>query len=153
CRVHFMRNILACVAKTHADMVAAAVRTAFAQEDLEAARRQWRSVADSLREKFKEAAHLMDEAEDDVLAFMGFPRKLRRQIHSTNTIERLNREIKRRTNVVGIFPNEESIIRLAGAVLMEINDDWSVSRRYMSLDAIQEAMNGNSNEMPMLEAA
>ncbi|MBF0176953.1 MAG: IS256 family transposase [Magnetococcales bacterium] len=153
CRVHFMRNILACAPKSHADMVAAAVRTAFAQEDMESARRQWRSVADSLRGKFKEAARTMDEAEDDVLAFMGFPRKLRRQIHSTNTIERLNREIKRRTDVVGIFPNEEAIIRLTGAVLMEINDDWTVSRRYLSLEAIKESMNENGDAMTMLEAA
>ena len=87
------------------------------------------------------------------MTFMGFPRKLRRQIHSTNPLERLNREIKRRTDVVGIFPNETAIIRLAGAVLLEINDDWAVSRRYMSLESIQEAVKGTEATMPMLEAA
>ncbi|MBF0615070.1 MAG: IS256 family transposase [Magnetococcales bacterium] len=153
CRVHFMRNILACVTKSHTDMVATLVRTVFAQEDLEAARQHWRTVADSLRGKFKEAAKLMDDAEEDVLAFMGFPDKLRRQIHSTNTIERLNREIKRRTDVVGIFPNEDAILRLAGAVLMEINDDWAVSRRYMSIDAIAEAMNFADENPQQLEKA
>ena len=83
----------------------------------------------------------MDQAEDDVLAFLGFPKKLRRQIHSTNTLERLIREIKRRTDVVGIFPNEAAIVRLTGTVLLENNDDWAVSRRYMTLDALDTVIN------------
>ena len=123
CRVHFMRNALAHVPKGQREMVAAAIRTAFVQEDVDAASRQWRQVADSLRPRFEKLAQLMDEAETDVLAFMGFPREHRTKIHSTNPLERVNKEIKRRTNVVGIFPNGEAIVRLVGAILIEQNDE------------------------------
>ena len=140
CRVHFMRNILSRVPKGQTDMVAAAIRTAFVAEDQEAAIQQWRQVADSLRERFPEVSTVMDESEMDVLAHMALPRQLRRQTHSTNPLERVNREIKRRTDVVGIFPNDDAIIRLTGAVLLEINDDWATSRRYMSIEALKEAM-------------
>lgn len=117
-------------------MVAAAIRTAFVQENEAAARVEWRNVADRLREKFRKLAELMDGAEDEVLAYMAFPKSHWSQIHSTNPIERLNREIKRRTNVVSIFPNEEAIVRLVGAILLEQNDEWAVSRRYTSLETL-----------------
>jgi len=109
----------------------------FAQEDAETARSQWRQVADQIRPKVAKLAALMDEAETDVLAFMSFPKDHRPKIHSTNPLERLNGEIKRRTEVVGIFPNEEAITRLVGAILLEQNDEWAVQRaRYMTLETI-----------------
>ncbi|MBB5755120.1 transposase-like protein [Prosthecomicrobium pneumaticum] len=113
------------------------IATAFAQNDAEAARRQWRLVADQLRPKVPKLAALMDEAEPDVLAYMTFPPQHRAKLHSTNPLERLNGEIKRRTEVVGIFPNEASIVRLVGAILLEQNDEWAVQRaRYMTLETI-----------------
>jgi len=119
-------------------MVAALIRTVFAQDTEADARRQWRAVADQLRAKFPKLAKLMDEAETDVLAFMAFPKAHRLQIHSTNPLERLNAEIKRRTDVVGIFPNEAAITRLAGALLLEQNDEWQLQRRYMQLEGLQQ---------------
>jgi putative transposase len=113
CRVHFMRNVMAYAGKQGRRVVAAFIATAFAQEDAETARLQWRQVGDQLRPKVAKLAALMDEAETDVLAFMSFPKDHR--IHSTNPLERLNGEIKRRTDVVGIFPNEDAITRLVGA--------------------------------------
>ena len=137
CRVHFLRNVLAHAGKSGRRVVAAFIGTAFAQDDAEAARTQWRQVADQLRPKLPKLAALLDEAEADVLAFMSFPKDHRPKIHSTNPIERLNGEIKRRTDVVGIFPNEDAIIRLVGAILLEQNDEWAVQRsRYMSLETI-----------------
>jgi transposase-like protein len=137
CRVHFMRNALAHAGRQGRRVVSAFVATAFAQEDAEAARQQWRRVADQLRPKLGKLAALMDEAEPDVLAFMAFPQAHRAKLHSTNPIERLNGEIKRRTDVVGIFPNEAAIVRLVGAILLEQNDEWAVQRaRYMSLETI-----------------
>lgn len=137
CRVHFMRNVLAHAGKQGRRVVAAFIGTAFAQNDATAARAQWRQVADQLRPKVPKLATLLDEAEDDVLAYMTFPREHRAKIHSTNPIERLNGEIKRRTEVVGIFPNEAAIIRLVGAILLEQNDEWTVQRaRYMTLETI-----------------
>ena len=138
CRVHFMRNALAHVGKAHQAMVASYIRTAFAQADETAARTQWRKVADQLRPKLPKLANLMDDAEDDVLAHMAWPKELRSKLHSTNPLERLNREIKRRTNVVGIFPNDDAIIRLVGALMLEQNDEWAVTRRYMTLEAVGE---------------
>ena len=137
CRVHFMRNLLAHAGKQGRRVVAAFVATAFAQEDAEAAKTQWRQVADQLRPKVPKLANLMDQAEPDVLAYMTFPREHRAKLHSTNPLERVNGEIKRRTNVVGIFPNEAAIIRLVGAILAEQNDEWAVQRaRYMTLETI-----------------
>ena len=137
CRVHFLRNVLAHAGKSGRRVVAAFIGTAFAQDDAETARTQWRQVADQLRPKLPKLAALLDEAETDVLAFMSFPKDHRPKIHSTNPIERLNGEIKRRTEVVGIFPNEDAIIRLVGAILLEQNDEWAVQRsRYMSLETI-----------------
>jgi putative transposase len=118
-------------------MVSAAIGTVFVQETAEAARKQWRSVADQFRDKLPKLATCMDEAENDVLAFMGFPRAHWTQIYSTNPLERLNAEIKRRTNVVGIFPNDAAIVRLVGAMMLEQNDEWSLNRRYMQLEGLQ----------------
>jgi transposase-like protein len=137
CRVHFMRNVLAHAGRQGRRVVAAFIGTAFVQEDAEAASKQWRAVADQLRPKVPKLAALMDEAEADVLAFMTFPKDHRAKIHSINPLERLNGEIKRRTDVVGIFPNEDAITRLVGALLLEQNDEWAVQRgRYMSLETI-----------------
>ena len=137
CRVHFMRNALAHAGKSGRRVVSAFIATAFAQETPEAASQQWRSVADQMRPKLPKLAGLMDDAEPDVLAYMAFPKEHRAKLYSTNPIERLNGEIKRRTNVVGIFPNEASITRLIGAILLEQNDEWAVQRgRYMSLETM-----------------
>lgn len=137
CRVHFLRNALAHAGKGQRQMVLALINTVFAQDNQEAAITQWRAVADQLRVKFPKLAALMDEAESDVLAFMTFPKAHRVQIHSTNPLERLNAEIKRRTDVVGIFPNEAAITRLVGALLLEQNDEWQLQRRYLQLEGLQ----------------
>ena len=138
-RVHFMRNALAHVGSKQRAMVAAAIRTAFTQETQEAARGEWRAVADRLRERFPKLGELMDAAEDDVLAHLAFPKEHWPQLHSTNPLERLNGEIKRRTDVVAIFPNEGAIVRLVGALLLEQNDEWAASRaRYMSLEKLAQ---------------
>ena len=137
CRVHFMRNALAHAGKQGRRVVSAFIGTAFAQDDAEAARTQWRQVADQLRPRVKKLAEFMDDAECGVLAYMAFPAAHRPKLHSTNPIERLNGEIKRRTDVVGIFPNDEAITRLVGAILLEQNDEWAVQRaRYMTLETI-----------------
>ncbi|KAA9382471.1 IS256 family transposase [Neorhizobium galegae] len=137
CRVHFMRNALAHAGKSGRRVVSAFIATAFAQETPEAASIQWRSVADQIRPKVPKLAHLMDESESEVLAYMTFPKQHWAKLHSTNPIERLNGEIKRRTEVVGIFPNDDAIIRLVGALLLEQNDEWAVQRaRYMTLETI-----------------
>ena len=137
CRVHFMRNALAHAGTKQRQMVAAAIRTAFTQETTKAAHTEWRAVADRLRARFPKLALLMDEAEHDVLAHMSFPKEHWQQLHSTNPLERLNGEIKRRTNVVAIFPNEAAIVRLVGALLLEQNDEWAVQRRYMTLETLE----------------
>jgi putative transposase len=137
CKVHFLRNALAHAGKGQRQMVLAMINTVFAQETLESATAQWRSVADQLREKFPRLATMLDSSEADVLAFMSFPKAHHKQIHSTNPLERLNAEIKRRTNVVGIFPNEAAIRRLVGALLLEQSDEWSLQRRYMQLEGLQ----------------
>ena len=137
CRIHFMRNALAYAGKTQRRVVSAWIGTAFAQDDAAAARKQWRDVADQARPRVPKLAALMDEAEADVLAYMGFPAQHRAKLHSTNPLERLNGEIKRRSEVVGIFPNEAAVTRLIGALLLEQNDEWAVQRaRYMSLETI-----------------
>ena len=137
CRVHFMRNILAHAGKQGRRVVSAFIATAFAQDDAEAARTQWRRVADQLRPKLPKLAAVLDEAETDVLAYMSFPPQHRTKLHSTNPLERVNCEIKRRTEVIGIFPNEDAITRLIGAILLEQNDEWAVQRaRYITLETI-----------------
>ena len=149
CRVHFMRNLLAHAGKQSRRVVAAFVTTAFAQEDAVAAKAQWRQVADQLRPKVPKLAHLMDQAEPDVLAHMSFPKEHRTKLHSTNPLERLNGEIKRRTNVVGIFPNEAAITRLIGAILHEQNDEWAVQRaRYMTLETIAPMSHDDLIKLP-----
>lgn len=138
CRVHFMRNALAHVPKGQHTVVAAAIRQAFIQPDREAAGQTWRHVADQLRSRWPRLASLMDEAENDVLAYIAFPAQHRTKLHSTNPLERLNKEVKRRADVVGIFPNEDSIVRLVGAVLMEQNDEWQTQNRYMQIEGMAE---------------
>ena len=149
CRVHFMRNAVAHAGKQGRRVVSAFIGTAFAQDDAEAARAQWRQVADQLRPRVRKLAELMDEAETDVLAYMSFPAAHRPKLHSTNPIERVNGEIKRRTDVVGIFPNDEAIFRLVGAILLEQNDEWAVQRaRYMTLETIAPLGDNLSVRMP-----
>ena len=137
CRVHFARNALAHAGKAQRRIVSAWIGTAYAQEDAATAHAQWRTVADQLRPKVPKLATLMDSAEEDVLAYMHFPAAHRTKLHSTNPIERLNGEIKRRTDVVGIFPNEAAVVRLVGAILLEQSDEWATQRaRYMTLETI-----------------
>jgi putative transposase len=153
CRVHFMRNALAHAGKSGRRVVSAFIATAFAQDDAAAAKAQWRAVADQLRPKLPKLAALMDDAEVDVLAYMSFPSQHRAKLHSTNPLERLNGEIKRRTEVVGIFPDEDAIVRLVGAILMETNDEWAVQRcRYMSLETIARSGDDAPLALPALPA-
>ena len=152
CRVHFMRNALAHAGKTQRRVVSAWIGTAFAQDDAEAARQQLRQVADQMRPRVGKLATLLDEAEADVLAYMDFPKDHRSKIYSTNPLERLNGEIKRRTDVVGIFPNEDAIIRLVGAILLEQNDEWAVQRRYMSLETLSTLGNTSTVSLPAIAA-
>ena len=153
CRVHFMRTVLAHAGRSGRRVVSAFIATAFAQEDAEAARVQWRKVADQLRPKVPKLAALMDTAEPDVLAYMGFPAQHRVKLHSTNPLERLNGEIKRRTEVVGIFPNEAAITRLVGAILLEQNDEWAVQRsRYITLESIAPIGDDPLVSLPTLAA-
>ena len=165
CRVHFMRNALAHAGKSGRRVVSAFIATAFAQDDAAMARAQWRSVADQLRPKLPKLAVLMDEAEPDVLTYMSFPAQHRAKLHSTNPLERLNGEIKRRTEVVGIrhrprtdggralFPNEAAITRLVGAILLEQNDEWAVQRaRYMTLETIAPMSDNPLVSLPAVAA-
>jgi putative transposase len=140
CRVHWMRSALAHVGKGQQSVVAAALRQAFLQADEASARQVWRQVADQLRPRWPKLSALMDESEHDVLAYMGFPAQHRAKLHSTNPLERLNKEVKRRADVVGIFPNEASITRLIGAVLLEANDEWQLQHRYMQVEAMAELL-------------
>jgi putative transposase len=154
CRTHFMRNALALVPKGAQQMVAATIRTVFVQPDPQAAREQWRRVADSFRGRFPKLAQLLDDAEPDVLAYLGFPPEQWRQIWSNNPLERLNREVKRRTDVVGIFPTDASIVRLVGAVLAEQHDEWQVSRRYFSAESLAKLTNSEEvMPLPLLAAS
>ncbi len=133
CRVHFARNLLALVPRSHKDMVAALFRTIFAQPDAAAVHATWDEVRDQLATPFPKIGPLMDDAKSEVLAFTAFPRAHWTKIWSNNPIERVNKEIKRRSRVVGIFPNEPAVIRLVGAVLADAHDEWQVSdRRYLS---------------------
>jgi len=136
CRVHWMRNALAHAPTKQRTAVAAMLKTIFAQENKADAETQWEVVADALREKQARLGALMDASRDDVLAYMDFPREHWAQIASTNPLERVNREIKRRSDVIGIFPNGEAIVRLVGALMLETNDEWTVARRYMSLESL-----------------
>ena len=153
CRVHFMRNATAHAGKTQRRIVSAWIGTAFAEADAPAAHAQWRIVADHLRPRVPKLAALMDAAEHDVLAYMDFPREHRAKLHSTNPIERLNGEIKRRTDVVGIFPNEAAITRLIGAILLEQSDEWATQRaRYMTLETISAISDTAPVSLPAVAA-
>ncbi len=136
CRVHFVRNALALVPRSAAELVAATIRTVFTQPDPASSREQWRRVADGFRERFPKLAALLDDAEAEVLAYLAVPRAHWRQVWSTNPLERLNKEVKRRSDVVGIFPNQTAVIRLVGMVLAEQHDEWQVSRCYISADSL-----------------
>lgn len=152
CRVHFMRNALACVSRRNRPMVTAALRNAFDQPTREAAQAQWRKLIDAFDDPADRLARLMREAEDDVLAFLIFPKEHRSQIHSTNPLERLNKEVKRRTHVVGIFPNEDAIVRLVGALMLEQNDEWAVTRRYMSLETVANICDDQAIDVAQIAA-
>jgi putative transposase len=151
CRVHFMRNLLATIPRSAAGAVAAIVRTIFAQPDHASAMAQLHRVADGLRPRFSAAAELLEEAAEDVLAHFHFPEEHRRKLHSTNPLERLHKEVKRRTAVVGIFPDRASLVRLAGMLLAEQDDEWSVSdRRYFTFESmarINEPEGGGTKEL------
>lgn len=136
CRVHWMRNALAHASIKQRTAVAAMLKTIFVQENKADAEAQWKAVADALREKQARLGALMDASRDDVLAYIDFPREHWAQIASTNPLERVNREIKRRSDVIGIFPNDEAILRLVGALMLEANDESTVARRYMSLESL-----------------
>jgi transposase-like protein len=148
CRVHWMRNALAHAPAKNRGAVAAMLKTIFAQETKAEAEKQWQVVADALREKNDGLARMMDASREDVLAYMDFPREHWAQIASTNPLERLNKEIKRRSNVVGIFPNDAAIIRLVGALMLEQNDEWAVARRYMALESLARIVNDNLVRLP-----
>jgi putative transposase len=136
CRAHFMRNLMSKVPKASQDLVATVVRSIYAQPDRKSVEAQHAAVVDQLEARFPEAAAMLEEAREDILAFATFPKEHWRQIWSNNPLERLNREIRRRTDVVGIFPNRASVVRLVGAVLSEQHDEWQVARRYMSAESI-----------------
>ena len=138
CRVHFMRNALSCVGRRDKAIVTAALRTAFDADSLKASKEQWDKLIEAFQPRHAKLAELMMRAEEDVLAYKSFPRAHWQQLHSTNPLERLNKEIKRRTNVIGIFPNEAAITRLVGALMLEQNDEWAVTRRYMSLETVRD---------------
>lgn len=150
CRVHFLRNALVRVPWGEQAIVAAAIRTIFAQPDRLAARGQLQRVSDSLGPRFRAVSELLEEAEDDLLAYMSFPPEHWRQLYSTNPLERLNKEIKRRSRVVGIFPNRAAVLRLVGSLLMEQQDEWEIGRRYFSLESMQKIREGL--EEPVLAA-
>ncbi len=152
CRVHFVRNALALVPKGAQQLVAATIRTVFAQPDAASARAQWRRVADGFRDRFPRLADLLDEAEPDVLAYLAFPSAHWRQIWSNNPLERLNKEVKRRSDVVGIFPNAAAVLRLVGMILAEQHDEWQVSRCYVSAESLASVLQ-RQPETPVLLAA
>jgi transposase-like protein len=147
CRVHFARNLLALVPKSHKDMVAAVFRTIFAQPDAATVAATWDSVRDQLAAAFPKIGPLMDEAKTEVLAFTAFPRNHWPKVWSTNPLERVNKEIKRRARVVGIFPNEPAVIRLVGAILADMHDEWQISdRRYLSEGSMAQLKPTSNNE-------
>ena len=153
CRVHFMRNALAYASKGQRQMVLALINTALAQDSAEGAHQQWRVVADQFRAKLPKLAAFLDDAEHDVLAFMDFPRAHRKQIASTNPLERLNAEVKRRTDVVGIFPNDKAIMLLVGALLLEQNDEWQLQRRYLSLEGLGAVSDNQTQRLSAVPTA
>lgn len=153
CRVHFVRNALALVPKGMQPLVASTIRTVFAQPDPAQAREQWRRVADGFRAKWPRLAKLLDGAEADVLAYLAFPPEHWRQIWSTNPLERLNKEVKRRSDVVGIFPNDAAVSRLVGAILSEQHDEWLAGRRYFSTESLAKLTLPLEPAPPLLAAS
>jgi transposase-like protein len=159
CRTHFVRNLLTRVPKSAQPFVATLVRSIFAQPSREEVEAQHARVLEQLAERFPAAAELLADAREDILAFRSLPTEHWRQIWSNNPQERLNREIRRRTDVVGIFPNREAVIRLVGSVLCEQHDEWAVARRYMSAESLAKARmtvidgDGAGEVMPALVAA
>ena len=153
CRAHFTTNLLARVPKPAQPAVTAVMRSIFLQQDPEAVRQQARQALDFLETRFARAAEILAEGFDDLLAFTSFPREHWRQIWSNNPQERLNKEIRRRTDVVGIFPNRDAVLRLVGALLAEQHDEWAVARRYFSLESLTLLNTPTSTEQPMLTAA
>jgi transposase-like protein len=154
CRTHFMRNALALVPKSAQQMVAATIRTVFVQPDAASARETWRKVAEGFRSRWPKLAQLLEEAEAEVLAYLSFPQEHWRQVWSNNPQERLNKEVKRRTDVVGIFPNDRAVVRLVGAVLAEQHDEWCVARRYFSAESLAKVLPERSPDpLPALTEA
>ena len=154
CRTHFMRNLLVKVPRHAQAMVASLVRTIFAQERPEDAWAQLEQVVEQLRAgRFGDAAELLEQAAQDVLAYTGFPRDVWRKAWSNNPQERLNKEIRRRSDVVGLFPSREAVIRLVGAVLAEQHDEWAVGRRYLAIETIKISQTTVIEEVPQLQAA
>jgi transposase-like protein len=152
CRVHWMRNALAYAPAKQRAAVAAMLKTIFAQDTKTEAMAQWNTVADALREKQPRLGAMMDTSREDVLAYMDFPKEHWPQIASTNPLERINKEVKRRADVIGIFPNDEAIIRLVGAQMLETNDEWAVARRYMSLEALARVIHTDAVRLPAVVA-
>jgi putative transposase len=148
CRVHWMRNALAHAPAKQRAAVAAMLKTIFAQETKGEAERQWDIVADLLGAKQPRLGALMASSREDVLAYMDFPKEHWAQIASTNPLERVNKEVKRRSDVIGIFPNDEAVIRLVGALMIETNDEWTVSRRYMALESLARIGNTEHIRLP-----
>jgi len=148
CRVHWLRNALAHAPAKSRTAVAAMLKTIFAQETKAEAEAQWDAVADALREKNDRLGAMMDASRDDVLVYMDFPREHWAQISSTTPLERVNKEIKRRSDVVGIFPNDAAIIRLVGALMIETNDEWAVARRYMGLESLARITDTHNVRLP-----
>jgi putative transposase len=152
CRVHWARNLLAHAAPKQRTAVAAMVRTIFAQETKAEAFAQWDKVADALRDRHDKLGGLMDASREDVLTYMDYPKEHWAQIASTNPLERVNKEIKRRADVVGIFPNDAAIVRLVGALMLEQSDEWAVSRRYFSLESLARLADNHSRQLPATAA-
>jgi putative transposase len=152
CRVHWMRNALAYAPAKQRAAVVAMLKTIFAQDTKTEAVAQWNTVADALREKQPRLGAMMDTSREDVLAYMDFPKEHWPQIASTNPLERINKEVKRRADVIGIFPNDEAIIRLVGAQMLETNDEWAVARRYMSLEALARVLHTDAVRLPAVVA-
>ena len=145
CRVHCLRNLLAHVPQGDKAMVAAAVRTIFAQPHRQAAGQQLQEVVKAFVGRWPKAAKVLSDAEEDILAYMAFPPEHWTRLYSTNPLERLNREVKRRTDIVGVFPDQDAVIRLVGSVVQEIDDEWQVERRYFSQDSMRKLNEPDKN--------
>ncbi len=152
CRVHWARNLLGHAAPKQRAAVAAMIRTIFAQDSKTEAFAQWDKVADALRDRHDKLGALMDASREDVLTYMDYPKEHWAQIASTNPLERVNKEIKRRADVVGIFPNDAAVIRLVGALMLEQSDEWAVSRRYFSLESLTRLVDTHLAQLPNVAA-